>query len=96
MFLYKKRVCYNFLDKISLHKQQEEDTMADNSQSTTLLPSDYNMSPRNTIEQEWKHLLTCISEKIRRQLYGIAIFNILIGIVIIGLDIGLMINGDIT
>ncbi len=69
--------------------------MADNSQSATLLSSDYNMSPTNTIQQEWKHLSTCIPEKIRRKLYGIAIFNILIGIVIIGLEIGLMINGEI-
>jgi hypothetical protein len=31
-----------------------------------------------------------ISQKVRRKLYAIGIFNILIGIVLIGLDIGLI------
>ncbi len=63
--------------------------MADNSQSTTLLSFDHNMSPSNIIQHEW------ISEKITKKLYIMAIFNILVGIVIIGLDIGLMVNEDI-
>jgi hypothetical protein len=47
------------------------------------------MSPSNIIQNEW------ISEKITKKLYIMAIFNILVGIVIIGLDIGLMVNEDI-
>ncbi len=67
--------------------------MADNSQTANLLSFDGFMNPNNRIEQEWKHLLTYISERIRRKLYAIAIYNILIGIALIGLEIGLMTQG---
>ncbi len=64
--------------------------MADNSQSTTLISSLSNTGPSNMIQQESKYSSTMISQKVRRKLYAIGIFNILIGIVLIGLDIGLI------
>jgi hypothetical protein len=70
--------------------------MADNSQSTTLISSDFNMRSGDIIQQDWKYALTMISGGTTRKLYAIAIFNILMGIAIIGIDIGLMANDDIV
>ncbi len=70
--------------------------MVDNSQSATLLSSDFNMRPSDIIQQDWKYALTMISGGITRKLYAIAIFNILMGITIIGIDIGLMANDDLV
>jgi len=64
--------------------------MADNSQSTTLISSLSNAGPTNMIQLESKYSLTMISQKMRKKLYAIGIFNIVIGIVLIGLDIGLI------
>jgi hypothetical protein len=54
------------------------------------------MRPSDIIQQDWKYALTMISGGITRKLYAIAIFNILMGITIIGIDIGLMANDDLV
>jgi hypothetical protein len=70
--------------------------MADNPESTTLISSLSNMNPSNMIQREWNHVLTMISRKVTKKLYGIAIFDILLGLVSIGLDIGIPANDEIT
>jgi hypothetical protein len=64
--------------------------MADNLESTALVSSVSNMNTSNMIQQEWYHSLTMISKKLTRKLCGIAIFNILVGTISIGLEIGLL------
>jgi hypothetical protein len=68
--------------------------MADNLESANLVSSLSNMNPSNIIQRECNHLLTMISRKVTRKLYGIAIFNILVGIIFMGLDIGVLIYND--
>jgi hypothetical protein len=63
--------------------------MTDNSQSMILVSSS-NTDPSNMIQQKSKYLLTTISQKLTRKLFVIAIFNILIGIVSIVIDVRLM------
>lgn len=70
--------------------------MADNPESTILVSSLSNMNPSNMIQREWNHVLTMISRKVTKKLCGIAIFNILVGTVSIGSDIGLLVNNEIT
>jgi chromosomal replication initiation ATPase DnaA len=65
--------------------------MADNLESTTLVLSLPNNNTSNMINREYNHLLTSISQKVTKKLYGIAIFDILVGIFAIGLDIGLLV-----
>jgi hypothetical protein len=65
--------------------------MADNLESTTLVLSLPNTNPSNMIHGEYNHLLTIISQKVTKKLYGIAIFDILVGIFATGLDIGLLV-----
>jgi chromosomal replication initiation ATPase DnaA len=65
--------------------------MADNLESTTLVLSLPNTNTSNMINREYNHLLTSISQKVTKKLYGIAIFDILVGIFAIGLDIGLLV-----
>lgn len=66
--------------------------MTDNFDLMNLVSSSSEMNLR----QEYNYLLTKISQKVTRKLYGIAIFNILIGIGAIGLDIGLLSRSEIT
>jgi hypothetical protein len=70
--------------------------MADNLESTILVSSLSNMNPSNMIQREWNHSLTMISRKVTKKLCGIAIFDILLGMVSIGLDIGILLNNEIT
>jgi hypothetical protein len=70
--------------------------MAGESQSTAAVSSLLSSSPSNMTQQQWKHPLTKISQKLTGKLHLAAIFNILIGILSIGLDIGLLVNHTIT
>ena len=69
--------------------------MAENLDSATLVSSSSNTNSGNINHREGIHLLAKIPEKITKKLYGIAIANIFVGIISIGLDFGLMISGDL-
>lgn len=66
--------------------------MTENFESATLVSSLSNMNPR----REYNHLLTVISQKVTKKMCVLAIFNILVGAVLIGLDIGLFLKDELT
>jgi hypothetical protein len=66
--------------------------MADSVQSTAITSLLSNADSSNMIQQESKSSSTIISQKVIKKLYFIAIFNILVGIISMGIDIGLLIN----